>query len=95
MSEIPVKRYEVKDQNGDVLASYDNWSLAITHFSSWLSKDNPENAGSGIWDNEDEEWSTQWFPREDRYGIQDDDPCPCGISHTRSEHNYDPDKDED
>ena len=23
----------------------------------------------------------------------DDDPCPCGISHTRSEHGYDPDRD--
>lgn len=24
----------------------------------------------------------------------DDDPCPCGISHTRSEHGYDPDKED-
>jgi len=25
----------------------------------------------------------------------DDDPCPCGISHTRSEHNYNPDDEGD
>jgi hypothetical protein len=25
----------------------------------------------------------------------DDDPCPCRISHTRSEHGYDPDRDEE
>ena len=27
--------------------------------------------------------------------MADDDPCPCGVSHTRSEHGYDPDDEDD
>lgn len=30
--------------------------------------------------------------RSQARATRDDDPCPCGRSHTRSEHGYDPDK---
>lgn len=46
-------RYEVRDQNGDMLESFDSWGLAVTYFHNWIPHiERDANAGACIFDTE-------------------------------------------
>lgn len=58
------KRYAVKDQHGATLTDFDNYAHAALYLRDWNSDLHPEHAGCGIWDAENEEWATRWFPED-------------------------------
>lgn len=59
------KRYEVRDQNGDVLYQTDAWSLAVLRYMNWLPNHmDPSLFGAGIWDNQDHRWQSRYVYKE-------------------------------
>lgn len=50
-------RYEARDQNGDVLASANDWGLISTEFANWIKAGDPDLIGSGIMDTWNDEWA--------------------------------------
>lgn len=49
-------RYEARDQNGDVLASANDWGLISVEFADWIKAGDPELEGAGIIDTYNDEW---------------------------------------
>lgn len=45
-------RYEVRDQNGDVLKSSNSWAEATSYFRYWCERVDRSNEGAGIYDNQ-------------------------------------------
>lgn len=58
-------RYEVRDQNGDVLRRFDSWGLAVTYFNNWVEGCDDPNAGACIFDTEDQTVKMSYHPEAD------------------------------
>lgn len=54
-----VTRYEVRDQNGDMLEGFNSYGLAQAHFAQWIKWGDRTLNGSGIFNNVNGGWEVR------------------------------------